>query len=505
MTVKRVNFVKSLEEVLRRLFWIRSYEVALVDGPANGMAFVEAVKQASADGNVLAGASPDQMIRLGQGLLALGRGMKDLGPAAGMQSAAQGVDSALKAAFEAVSEEIDALLAGDKQAAIAPEFGKIEQVLAGIKTEALMLQGISPQACASIIRRCDEAACVLGIDGVKAGAGAKDEDKGCDEEQGHKAEGYVPPEGVRNNAKRGLELRRKHGRGGTETGVARARDLSNGKAVSDETIGRMVNFFGRHEKNKAGGEDDAGYIAWMLWGGDAGKRWAESIYKQIKGDKSMGKGTIKIVAIGDKAELAGKLLLGDKEIGEISGVKEYAIADVEPGQYKLTLQPAQGEALVSDVKVEAGQESIIEVKAAQAAAPVIEGNALKQGLDYAKTQETLLAGIKAMLDEGLKGLSERLGQVEADVKGVKAAQDAARDEAKETAKQIAAAGVKSAQVMQQVPGTIPVVAGAKQTEQQRQAEIAQRTAASSFDGDLAASPRLKEIKAQGGGDIGGLY
>ena len=42
------------------------------------------------------------------------------------------------------------------------------------------------------------------------------------------ADGFVPPQEVRNNAKRGLELRAKYNRGGTEVGVARASDLSNG-------------------------------------------------------------------------------------------------------------------------------------------------------------------------------------------------------------------------------------------------------------------------------------
>jgi hypothetical protein len=49
------------------------------------------------------------------------------------------------------------------------------------------------------------------------------------------SDGFVPPQEVRSNAKRGLELREKHGRGGTEVGVARARDLSNGKALSLDT------------------------------------------------------------------------------------------------------------------------------------------------------------------------------------------------------------------------------------------------------------------------------
>jgi hypothetical protein len=94
------------------------------------------------------------------------------------------------------------------------------------------------------------------------------------------ADGFVPPQAVRNNARRGLELRKKHGRGGTEVGVARARDLSNGAALSLDTIKRMNSYFARHEVDKKGegwGVDSAGYIAWLLWGGDAGRSWARGI------------------------------------------------------------------------------------------------------------------------------------------------------------------------------------------------------------------------------------
>ena len=99
------------------------------------------------------------------------------------------------------------------------------------------------------------------------------------------ADGFVPPQAVRNNAKRGLALREKYGRGGTAVGVARARDLSNGKAISLSTVNRMVSYFARHEVDKKGegwGVDSAGYIAWLLWGGDAGKSWANSIAKREK-------------------------------------------------------------------------------------------------------------------------------------------------------------------------------------------------------------------------------
>lgn len=95
--------------------------------------------------------------------------------------------------------------------------------------------------------------------------------------------GFAPPQEVRSNAKRGLELRAKYNRGGTEVGVARARDLSNGAALSLDTIKRMSSYFSRHEVDKKGegwGKDSAGYIAWLLWGGDAGWAWAKKVIRE---------------------------------------------------------------------------------------------------------------------------------------------------------------------------------------------------------------------------------
>lgn len=101
-----------------------------------------------------------------------------------------------------------------------------------------------------------------------------------------KTDGHMPPQGVRDAAKRGLELRSQFGRGGTPVGIARARDLSNGTRVSDSTIKRMVSFFARHAVDKRPGWGDPanptnGYIAHLLWGGDAGKAWANKIARQL--------------------------------------------------------------------------------------------------------------------------------------------------------------------------------------------------------------------------------
>ena len=94
------------------------------------------------------------------------------------------------------------------------------------------------------------------------------------------AAGHVPPAAVARQAEKGLALRQKFGRGGTEIGVARARDLKNRRGLSDDTIRRMASYFARHNVDKRArnfGDDanpSAGYVAWLLWGGDEGRDWA---------------------------------------------------------------------------------------------------------------------------------------------------------------------------------------------------------------------------------------
>jgi|AKVG01.1.fsa_nt_gi HK97 family phage portal protein len=89
----------------------------------------------------------------------------------------------------------------------------------------------------------------------------------------------VPPKAAQKNAKRGLDLREEYGRGGTGVGVARARDISNGATLSEDTIQRMASF-NRHRGNYKPDEEEsdggptAGTIAWLLWGGTEGVDWA---------------------------------------------------------------------------------------------------------------------------------------------------------------------------------------------------------------------------------------
>lgn len=101
-------------------------------------------------------------------------------------------------------------------------------------------------------------------------------------ERAAKQDGFRPPQAARNNARRGLELREEFGRGGTAVGIARARDIANGRNLSLDTIRRMVSFFARHEDNKdTPPEEGNGMISSLLWGGDAGRRWAEGIINRM--------------------------------------------------------------------------------------------------------------------------------------------------------------------------------------------------------------------------------
>jgi hypothetical protein len=96
---------------------------------------------------------------------------------------------------------------------------------------------------------------------------------------------YTPTGAMRDEARRGLEWREEFGRGGTAVGVARARDISNGRELPLDTVARMVSYFARHEVDKEAegfrpGEEgfpSAGRIAWALWGGDPGQEWADEI------------------------------------------------------------------------------------------------------------------------------------------------------------------------------------------------------------------------------------
>lgn len=105
---------------------------------------------------------------------------------------------------------------------------------------------------------------------------------------------YKTTEGMKTEAQRGLDWRKEFGRGGTEVGIARARDIVNNRDLPEETIKRMYSFFSRHEVDKQAegfnqgeeGYPSNGRIAWALWGGDAGFSWSKRLVEQMKEERA---------------------------------------------------------------------------------------------------------------------------------------------------------------------------------------------------------------------------
>ena len=91
------------------------------------------------------------------------------------------------------------------------------------------------------------------------------------------------PDSVSNNAKRGIELNDKLGnKCATPVGKIRAQQLANKRPLSVETISRMYSYLSRAEAYYDENDMNAcGTISFYLWGGLAGKRYAESKLKEL--------------------------------------------------------------------------------------------------------------------------------------------------------------------------------------------------------------------------------
>jgi hypothetical protein len=112
---------------------------------------------------------------------------------------------------------------------------------------------------------------------------------------------FIPPKTVSNQAKKGLEYRKKAkpsrkggltvkqaSKLGIGSGVQRAVNLKNRDKISPQVIKQMASFFARHQKNKNIADkyknepwNDKGYVSWLLWGGDSGRAWAEKVKTQM--------------------------------------------------------------------------------------------------------------------------------------------------------------------------------------------------------------------------------
>ena len=97
---------------------------------------------------------------------------------------------------------------------------------------------------------------------------------------------FTIPAGVKKQAQIGLDWSKEYNRGGTSVGKNTANYLLNNSQVSPEKARHIARYFPRHavdlrtpanSKPGADGYPGAGLIAWKLWGGNEGWRWAQKI------------------------------------------------------------------------------------------------------------------------------------------------------------------------------------------------------------------------------------
>ena len=151
----------------------------------------------------------------------------------------------------------------------------------------------------------------------------------------------TPNSGMKSEARKGLDWRSEFGRGGTEVGIARARDIVNAKDLSDSTVKRMYSFFSRHEVDKKAqgfrpgekGYPSNGRIAWALWGGDAGFSWSKKLVNQMKKDERWSESIDKDDTIEPEQEVIQmeRHVVGVEET-EDSFIVEFRKAEIEAAE-----------------------------------------------------------------------------------------------------------------------------------------------------------------------------
>jgi hypothetical protein len=119
--------------------------------------------------------------------------------------------------------------------------------------------------------------------------------------------------GVRNNAKRGIELNKKvNNKCATSVGKVRAQQLARGERLSVGTIKRMYSYLSRAETYYDANDTKAcGTISYLLWGGKAGLNWSRGKLREL-GELKMAS----MVVDKDHAIINDRLAYSSKEMAE---------------------------------------------------------------------------------------------------------------------------------------------------------------------------------------------
>ncbi len=123
---------------------------------------------------------------------------------------------------------------------------------------------------------------------------------------------FTPPAGVRAACRAGLKLKEEGhgGKGLVAATVSWASKLAAGQKISPEKARKMNAWFARHSVGSSsrtlGDKTSPAWVAWQLWGGNAGKSWSAKLVKQMESREKTSKSIEVPEALG--SYLASKYL-----------------------------------------------------------------------------------------------------------------------------------------------------------------------------------------------------
>ena len=175
------------------------------------------------------------------------------------------------------------------------------------------------------------------------------------------------PSGVKSQAETGLRWSKEFNRGGTEVGKATANYLLNNSTVSPEKARHIARYFPRHavdlktpanSKPGADGYPGAGLIAWKLWGGNAGWRWAQKLVDAMNSRDEM-----KAEPNGLKTrDFVTWRASGGRAYGRIERIERDGEIDVPNSSFTITGTPEDPAALIRVYRKEGLDYSPTEVR-----------------------------------------------------------------------------------------------------------------------------------------------
>ena len=115
------------------------------------------------------------------------------------------------------------------------------------------------------------------------------------EDEGERSVSMKPTAGMASAARRGLRLHEegKSGDGLKPETVARANRLAKREEMNADWIREMNAWFSRHESASKSpgwdtpGKEKPGFVAWLLWGGNAARNWSARKVKEMEGERDL--------------------------------------------------------------------------------------------------------------------------------------------------------------------------------------------------------------------------